>query len=168
MGLSKLSAAALAAGAAKDNFGAGAVIATTMIRYGTRMAIGSVSAGFIAFSGTFTKQKADSIIIATCNVFGSGYASGNCGVGLKLDSAWDYGVAYQYDGAWSQTLQTVLITGHCQWSGIAAGSHTIGFGWNPINGASGEKPFDYLNPNNTYEPRNQQMVSSILVHEVTV
>jgi len=144
----------------------GSVIGMKSIRNSTRTSIGSVAAGYILFSGTFTKQRADTIIIATCTVFGAQYASGNCAVGLKLDNTWDYGVAYQYDGAWSATLQVTMVTGQCQWTGVSAGSHTMGFGWNPVNGGSGEKPFSIFNPNASDDSRNQQMTSSINVYEV--
>lgn len=153
-------------GLSSSEMPAGSIISINTFRNGTRTALGSLPAGYTLFGGTFNKKLSNSLIVATCTVYGAQFASGNCGVGLKLDSSWDYGVAYQYDGSWLSTLQTTIVTGTCQWSGISAGSHTMYFGWNPINGSSGEKPFSIFNPNNSDDPRNQQMVSSIVVYEV--
>ena len=143
----------------------GSVVASYVIRSSTRTAVSTSNTG-ILFSGSFTKLLSETKIIAKCTVFGDGYASGNCGVGMRLDSTWDYGCAYQYDGAWGQ-YQTTIITGQGYWDTISAGSHTMAFGWNNIDGTSSDRPFVYLNPNNqvTSEPRNQQMVSSIIVYE---
>ena len=60
----------------------GSVIGMKSIRNSTRTSIGTVVAPFTLFSGTFTKQRADTIIIATCTVFGAQYASGNCDVSI--------------------------------------------------------------------------------------
>ena len=149
----------------------GHVIAIHTIRSSTRTSIGSVPAGYILFNGSFTKQLASSNIIATCTVFGTAFQSGNSGVWLKLTDStatdyWDYGVAYQYDGAWSATQQVTMVIGQSAWSSIPAGTTTVGFGWNPANGASGERPFSNFNPNSTDDVRNRQMASSIFVYEI--
>ena len=151
-----------------NNMQPGFILSSTAIRNSTRAAL-SLSAYSVIFSGTFTKLRADSTIFATCNVFGDGYNSGNCGVGMQIDSTsnWDYGCHYQYDGSWSSTIQTTTISGQCQWTGISAGSHTIGFGWKCANGSTSDRPFNYFNPNSSNtETRNQQMVSSIYVYEI--
>lgn len=138
------------------------------IRYGTRTAVGGAKSA-ILFSGTFYKFRDDTDIVATCTVFGDGYNSGNCGTGMVLDNtSWDYGTAYQYDGAWSATQQTTMVFGTAQWRGVAAGNHLVGFGWNSIStGSTAEKPFNYINPNSSNgDARNQQMVSSIVVYEI--
>lgn len=149
----------------KMGFG-GAIIALTIVRTNTRTSV-STAASATLFSGSFTKLRADSQLIATCTVYGAGGAySGNCGVGMNIDgSTWDYGVAYQYDGAWNSS-QTTIIVGQSRWSGISAGSHTIAFGWNTINNEVSNKPFSILNPNSSDDNRNQQMASSIFLYEV--
>ena len=84
-----------------------------------------------------------------------------------IDSSnWDYGVAYQYDGAWSSTIQTTIIVGHSYWTGVTAGAHTIGFGWKTADAGASNRPFNILNPNSTEESRNQQMVSTIILYEI--
>lgn len=150
---------------AYNNLPSGTVIAVNTVRYATRTAASGLPLGYVYFSGSFTKHLDTSKIVATCTVFGAGYNNGNNGVGLKLDNTWDYGVAYQYDGAWSATQQTTIIVGQCEWSGFAAGTHTIGFGANAANGA-GTSVFNVINPNSNDDARNQQMVSSIIVYEV--
>ena len=147
-----------------NNMPSGFVLSTTTIRDSTRVAMSATTGAVIAFGGSFTKHRADTAIMATCTVFGAQYYSGNCGVGLRLDSSWDYGCAYQYDGAWG-TSQTTIVVGQGYWTGIGAGSHTMSFGWNPAD-SSTNRPFVYLNPNSTDDSRNRQMVSSIIVYEV--
>lgn len=148
-----------------DNLQNGGVISLTVIRNSTRIAI-STATQAVAFSGTFKKFKANTIIRSTCTVFGDGYYDGNCGVGMVINgSLWDHGCAYQYDGSWSATLQTTVITGSSIWSNIGIGTHTIGFGWRPAN-AVASKPFNYINPSSSTESRNQQMSSTIFVYEV--
>lgn len=148
-----------------DNMPSGYVIASTTIRNSTRTAMSAVVGAGTVFGGSFTKQRSDTNIVATCTVFGAQYDSGNCAVGLKLDSTWDYGCAYQYDGAWTRANQTTIIIGQGFWTGITAGSHTMTFGWNSAD-SSTNRPFVYLNPNNSDDSRNQQMVSSIIIYEV--
>jgi hypothetical protein len=151
-----------------NNMQPGFILSSTAIRYGTRTAL-SISAYTVIFSGSFTKLRADSTIIATCTVFGDGFYSGNCGVGMQIDtgSNWDYGCGYQYDGGWSNTIQTTVVNGQSQWTGISAGSHTIGFGWRTFNLSSAtDRPFNNINPNSAVESRNQQMISSIFVYEI--
>jgi hypothetical protein len=145
----------------------GFVISSAIIQNSTRTAM-SYSAETLAFSGTFVKTRDDTAIIATCTVFGSQYNSGNCGVGLKFGSYWDFGVAYSYDGSWSSTAQTTIVVGQSYWNQqMSAGSYTVGFGWKTYNGGASERPFNYLNPNSAdSDGRNQQFVSSIFVYEV--
>lgn len=144
----------------------GAILNISTIRNSTRTSVPNSGATTL-FSGSFTKIRAASTLIAKCTVYGCQYSSGTCGVGMNIDgSNWDYGVAYQYDGAWSATAQITIVIGTSRWTGISAGSHTVGFGFNPINGATAERPFGILNPNNSDDSRNQQTVSSIVVYEV--
>jgi hypothetical protein len=170
-GILKVDSIQLASGSSVmtlNNMQPGFILSSTAIRNGTRSAV-SNSAYTVLFSGSFTKLRADSTLIATCTVYGDGYNSGNCGVGMQIDSSsnWDYGCHYQYDGSWSSTQQTTIVSGQCQWTGISAGSHTIGFGWKCANGSTGEAPFKNFNPNTANgETRNQQMVSSIFVYEI--
>ena len=145
----------------------GGVIAMSTVRSSTRTSMPTTS-NYVAFSGSFTKQRTDSVIIATSTVFGNGFSAGNCGVGLRLDSTWDFGSAYQYDGAWSQVDQITIVVGTGRWEGFAAGSHTMGWGWFPANNAA-NKPFDFLNPNAANgELRNNQVISSIVIFEVAL
>lgn len=144
----------------------GAIVAITTVRSSTRTSVPN-SGTTTLFSGSFTKLRAATTLIARCTVYGAAYSSGNCGVGMNIDSSnWDYGVAYQYDGAWSASQQTTIVIGTSRWTGISAGSHTVGFGFNPVNGATGERPFGILNPNSSDDTRNQQMVSTIVLYEV--
>lgn len=147
----------------------GMPLAINVISSATRTNLSVVTGASVAFSGSFTKLRSDTVLRATCTVFGAGYYSGNCAVGVVLDygvnTRWDYGCAYQYDGQWSSTAQTTMVMGHHQWSSVSAGSHTIGFGWNPAD-SSTNRPFAYLNPNSSDDSRNNQMVSRIVVYEV--
>lgn len=152
-----------------NNVQPGFIISTTKIRSNTRTAL-SLAAIATMFSGTFIKLRSDSLIIATATIFGDGFNSGNCGVCLKIDNGSpNYGLVYQYDGGWG-AFQTTTISGQCQFSGIGAGTRTISAGWHTFNGSASDRPFANLNPNNAVsgEPRNQQMVSSIIVYEVQV
>jgi len=148
----------------------GMPLAINVISNSTRTSIGN-SGNVQIMSGSFTKLRSDTVIRATSTIFGCQFNSGNCGVGCVIDygntnARWDYGMAYQYDGSWSSTLQTTCVFGHHLWSGITAGTHTMGFGWNPANGSTGEAPFKIFNPNNSDDGRNQQMVSRIVIYEV--
>ena len=154
----------------------GMPVAINVISYNIRTGL-SNGANVTVVGGSFTKLRNDTTIRATCTVFGAGFYSGNCGVGLVIDygsvntyglpnARWDFGLAYQYDGAWISAQQTTLIMGHCQWTGISAGAHTMSFGWNPADNTSSNKPFSYLCPNTNDDVRNQQMVSRIVVYEV--
>jgi len=143
----------------------GGVIAVSTVRNSTRTALSNTSE-YVAFSGSFTKKRSDSIIIAQANVYGNSFQSGNCGVGLKLDSTWDFGSSYQYDGAWNQALQVTIVTGNGLWTGVSSGSHTMGWGWKTANGSSAEKPFDFLNPNGTSDARIPQITSTIVIYEI--
>ena len=142
----------------------GAIIGVSAIRSATRTSMPNVNA-YTAFDGTFNKKRSDTVIIATATVFGVGFSSGNCGVGLFIDTTWDYGAGYQYDGAWSDALQTQAVPATGRWTGVSTGVHTVGFGWKHFNGDTG-RPFNMLNPNSSDDPRNQQMISSIIVYEV--
>lgn len=151
-----------------NNLRPGVIVGSTTIRNSTRTAIG-LSSESIIFSGSFTKTRSNTNIVATCTVFGAGYASGNCGTGLRIDgSNWRYGVAYQYDGAWSAQSQTTIVFGTCFWDNVTVGAHTIGFGWKTANGSTTDRPFNFLNPSTPDDSRNQQMTSSIVVYEVIV
>lgn len=148
-----------------NNMQSGFILGSTIFRYGTRAAL-SLSGDTTIFGGSFTKQRADTALYATCTVFGAGYNSGNCGVGMKLDNTWHYGTGYQYDGAWSSTNQITIITGQGYWTGFGAGSHTIYWGWKTANSSTSDRPFNYINPNSSDDSRNQQIVSSIIVYEI--
>jgi hypothetical protein len=153
-----------------NNVSPGFIISSTAIRNGTRTAV-SLAAIATLFSGTFVKLRSDTTIIAVATVFGEAFNSGNCGVCLKIDGgAPNYGLQYQYDGGWSSTIQTTTISGQCQFTGIAAGTRTMSMGWHTFNGSASDRPFGFLNPNSSTpgENRNQQMVSSIYVYEITV
>ena len=148
----------------------GFILSSTMIRSNTRTAISAAGIGTL-FSGTFTKLRSDTVIIATTTIFGEAFSAGNCGVCLKIDGGTpNYGLQYQYDGSWSSTIQTTTISGQCQFTGIAAGTRTMSAGWHTINNEAGNRPFGFLNPSPSTpgETRNQQMVSSIIVYEVQV
>jgi len=145
-------------------FPAGHIIQSFVIQNGTRVAV-STSAESTLFGDNFTKLRSDTDIFATCTVYGAGYNAGNCGVGMKLNSIWQFGCGYQYDGAWSATTQTTIIIGTGYWSTPPAGASSIYFGWKPANGGA-NRPFNYFNPNTSEEARNQQFISSIVVYEV--
>jgi len=148
-----------------ENMPSGYVLASTIIRSSTRTSV-STAAQSIIFSGSFTKQRADTNLAATCTVFGSTYYSGNCGVGMRIDASnWDHGCAYQYDGQYG-TTQTTIIIGQSYWTGVSAGAHTIGFGWRTADGGADNRPFAFLNPNSTEDARNQQMSSTIILYEI--
>ena len=94
----------------------GMPIAINVISYNTRTATSSneTNKGFVIFGGNFTKLRNDTVLRASCTVFGAGFYSGNCGVGMVLDfntsnEQWDYGCAYQYDGAWVSAQQTTIV-----------------------------------------------------------
>lgn len=147
----------------------GFVVGTGIIQNSVRTSMTNSVSEYIAFSGTYTKIRSDTYILATCTVFGSAFSSGNLGVGMRLNGIWDHGSAYQYDGLWTRDIQTTVVMGTAYWNiPIPAGNCTIGWGWRPINGATSERVFDFLNPASTpADARVQQMTSSILVYEIT-
>jgi len=148
-----------------NNMLPGSILSVNVIRNNVRTAVG-LSPSTILVSGTIKKLRSDTVIRATCTVFGDAFQSGNCGVGMRCNGIWDHGVAYQYDGAWG-AFQTTIVFGTSEWSNISAGNTIIEWGWRSLTG-SAERPFQNINPNNQVpsEPRNQQMISSIVVYEV--
>jgi len=147
----------------------GYVYSTSQVSSNVRTAVGTAVEG-ILFSGNFIKTRDDSFILATSTVFGDGYFSGNCGVGMRLGGIyWDHGSAYQYDGSWSSTAQTTIIVGTGYWTiPLPAGTYNMGFGWRTADGNANNRPFNNLNPNNQVsgEGRNQQMESRIIIYEI--
>ena len=77
-------------------FPSGHIIQSFVIQNGTRSTV-STSGEATLFGDTFTKLRSDTDIFTTCTVFGCDYESGNCGVGMKLNSTWHFGCGYQYD-----------------------------------------------------------------------
>lgn len=152
-----------------SNFPSGIVIGCGVIRNSTRTSISGSNTG-ILFSGTYTKilGSTESYLVIRASVFGAQFSSGNCGTGVRVDSTWNYGAAYQYDGQWSSSNQTTVIWGYHIFTGIAAGARTIGFGWNTADGSSNDRPFAIFNPNNNDDSRNMQMASTMLVQEITL
>lgn len=143
----------------------GAILNISTVRNSTRSSVSAVSSAYTLFSGSFTKVSSTSTLIATCTVFGSGSYSGVCAVGMNIDgSNWDYGCNYQYDNQW-QPAQITFIVGTSVWTGISAGSHTLGFGWNAADGSS-NRPFNIFNPNSNEDSRSRQQVSSMTIYEV--
>jgi hypothetical protein len=147
-----------------QSFPSGSIIGVSVVRNSTRTSMPTTNT-HIAFSGTFNKILSSSIIIATSTVFGAPFQSGNCGVGMRLNSTWDFGCAYQYDGAWGSS-QTTIIVGTGRWTDVPAGTNTMNWGWQTVNGSASDKPFSWLNPNSNDDARNQQKVSSIIIYEV--
>jgi hypothetical protein len=148
------------------NTGSGSIIAVSTSRNDVRQSMPSV-ASFVAVRDNFRKLRSDTHIIATSTVYGAGYFSGNCGVGMIINNTtWDHGCGYQYDGSWSATAQVTIVTGTSRWSSIPAGLINIGWGWTVANGQA-NRPFNFLNPNTAdADPRNQQFISTIIVYEV--
>lgn len=151
-------------GVSKGSLPAGTVLNMGQIRFGTRTFLSDTNSA-IYFSGSITKESSSSKIIATCTLFGADYHSGNCGVGMQLNGVWDFGCGYQYDAAWNDGMQTTIYNGIGEWTGLNAGTYTLGVGHKHINGSTG-KPFGRINPNNSDDSRNQQMVSTITWYEV--
>ena len=151
-----------------SNWPSGMIIGAKLIRSSTRTSI-STGSPITLFSGTYVKILGGSAskLIIRSSVFGAGFSSGNCGTGHVVNGDWAYGVAYQYDGAWSDTSQTTVCWGQTEHTGVASGNVTVGWGWNPIGGGA-ERPFKIFNPNSSDDVRNQQMSSSIFVQEVVV
>jgi hypothetical protein len=144
----------------------GTLISTCIIRNSSRTAMTPGPSG-ICYGGAFTKLNASSNLIVVHNTFGVQFSAGNCGLGLRLDTAtWDYGSSYQYDGAWVQSYQTTQCFGTGYFTGVTAGSHNMYVGWNTKNNSAGETPFYYLNPNGSDEGRNGQTSSTITIYEV--
>jgi hypothetical protein len=144
----------------------GGVVKMSVFRNYTREAASGnpVNAYGMWTTAGFTKARADTNIIIQVTVFGAGYSSGQCGIGTEVDGVWDYGHGYQYDG--SYTAKTLQCHGTSYYTGLAAGSHTLKWGWKPGNGTTGERPFDVLNPNNNDDSRNGQVGSTMVVYEV--
>lgn len=155
-------------GTLTSNWPSGMIIGAKLIRSSTRTSV-SGSSPQTLFSGVYTKILGSSVskLIIRSSVFGAGYSSGNCGTAHIVNGSYAYGVAYQYDGQWSDTNQTTVCWGQTEHTGIAAGSVTVGWGWNPIGGGA-ERPFKIFNPNSSDDVRNNQMSSSIFVQEVIV
>ena len=149
------------------NYGFSRVLDCTVFSHSSELSLGSFNSYIVTqLGGTFTKLEASSNIVATCTVYGNNFESGNCGVGLVVDSSiWDHGVGYQYDGAWSDEQQTQIVIGTCNFGSLSVGTHTINFGWRHVNADLG-RPFIYLSPNSRSDPRNQQFIYRIAVWEV--
>lgn len=149
-----------------SNWPSGMVVGGKIIRSDVRTSMPALSGAYTAFSGVYNKRfgASDSYLVVRSTVFGAGRYSGNCGVGHVCDGNWDFGVGYQYDGAWTDQ-QSITVIGHSVFTGIAAGNRTIGWGWNPNDGST-NRPFNNLNPNSSDDPRNSQMSSVVIVQEV--
>jgi hypothetical protein len=156
-------------GVLSSNWPSGMIIGSKIIRNGTRTSVSLGSGATTLFSGTYTKilSGSESKLIIRSSVFGAQYSSGNCGTAHIVNGSYVYGVAYQYDGQWSSTQQTTVCWGQTEHTGVAAGSVTVGWGWNPIGGGA-ERPFAIFNPNSSDDVRNTQMISSIFVQEVVI
>ena len=147
----------------------GTIVSMTTIRNNSRTSVGGQGSnfptGYKLWSGSFTKLRNDTDIYAYSHQMFQGWYSGNCSVGMNMDnsnSLWDYGHSYQYDGNYGPA--TIQPTGCSRWTGLAAGSHTIYFGWNARSGTN--TPGTIWNPNNNEDNRDQQIVSSMIVYEV--
>lgn len=147
------------------NMPAGAILSVTPIRYSTRTSLGAATSR-VVFTGNITKQSSTSILVCEYTIYMGRFYDGNSGTGIVLDgTTWGLSGGYGYDGLWSSAEQTTLDMGHTVFTGVSAGSHTIGWGWRYANG-NNSFPCYYINPNNNEDARNQQFVSTILVYEV--
>ena len=143
----------------------GLVLNTTMINNSTRTAT-SLAFNLILFSGSFTKTTSTSNLVVTCNVVGGQFNDGNAGVGIVLDSTtWDWGTAYNYDGAWTNANSIVQVVGTGFFTGVSAGAHTMGWGWRAASGGA-SRGFNFLNPNSADDGRNGQYISSLIIYEI--
>jgi hypothetical protein len=143
----------------------GMVLATTVIRNGTRTATSSAY-NYTLFSGGFTKTTSTSNLVVTCTVWGVQYNDGNAGTGFVLDgTTWDWGTAYNYDGAWTNAYETIQVIGTGYFTGVSAGVHTMGWGWKAVSGGA-SRAFNYFNPNATDQSRNGQFYSQLIVYEI--
>lgn len=143
---------------------AGSVINSGQIRYSTRAGLSSTNVSTY-FSGNVTKISSSSKIIATCTVFGADYHSGNCGFGMHFNGVWDFGCGYQYDSGWTDGSQVTIANGTSVWTGVNAGTYTLGVGHKHYNGDTG-KFCGIINPNSSDESRNRQHISTINWYEV--
>jgi hypothetical protein len=84
MALSKLTAAALAAGAAKGNFGAGAVLQVVQATYSSGVSSTSTTWVNTGLSATITPSSTTSKILVLVDQAVEAYASNVTGLGLKI------------------------------------------------------------------------------------
>lgn len=142
----------------------GMVLATTVIRNSTRTAT-SLAYNVTHFSGSFTKTTSTSNLVVVGTVIGGQFNDGNAGVGFVLDgTTWDFGAGYNYDGVWTNAYTTVQCIGTGYFTGVSAGTHTMGWGVKSVN-ATNTRPYNYLNPNGTDDGRNGQFISTLIVYE---
>jgi hypothetical protein len=140
------------------------ILATTVIRNSTRTAI-SAAYNSTHFNGGFTKTTSTSNLVVVGTVIGGQFNDGNGGCGFVLDgTTWDFGAAYNYDGAWTNQYTTVQCIGTGYFTGVSAGVHTMGWGVKAVNGST-TRPYNYLNPNGTDDGRNGQFISTLIVYE---
>lgn len=146
------------------NFDPGAILGVKVIRKATKSTLPVVNETVI-FSGSYVKQSSTSDIITEHVVFLNGHQDGNSGVGIKVNnSIWGYSGGQSYDGNYGSE-QTQMETGMNVFSGLSAGTITVGWGWKRADGGT-TRPATYISPDSASDSRNQQFISSIIVYEV--
>jgi hypothetical protein len=122
----------------------------------------SSAATYTAFTWTFTKLYGTTTnVIVQGNIPGHGNTNDVNNWFINIDGTYQYtGTAATDTAAESQSVQVLQV-----WTGLAAGSHTVTFGWNVGNGTA-NRDMDVINPNSTDDARYQQNGSVFILTEV--
>jgi hypothetical protein len=146
----------------------GAVVKVSTYTNSTRYAVSS-SANYTVYTFPITKLYASGvsnwIITAIWQISGTGN-DGNYGF-VSVDGTNQY-IGMQLGHTNSASADTPGIGGATQvWTGLAAGSHTIGVGWKPVDGTSNQ-PVVVFHTNTSDGGRNQQGGATWIIYEVLV
>jgi|SaaInlV_150m_DNA_4_1039716.scaffolds.fasta_scaffold05190_4 hypothetical protein len=143
-----------------DTDTAGKVLQVAALTHSTRVAL-SLSANYWDSFGTITKISATSKLVVSGTFSGQAEHSGSCGVGIRINTLYRYG---NYTYATTTNSKNYAI--NADFGAMAAGVHTVYWGWKTGNGGSTDRPFAVFNPNSTDDSRQQQTTSVIIVTEV--
>jgi len=133
----------------------GAVLKHTVYTNNTRYSL-SASATNTIYNFTYTKEGGTDVkLVISGNM--PCWSNYNGGAYMFID----IGGTKKYDGivdTGGSTNDTLGVIFNQEWTGLAAGNHTIGIGWNTNDGTA-NYPFERVHPNSSDDARNRQQAS---------
>jgi len=146
----------------------GAVVKVSTYTNSTRYAV-STSSNYTVYTFPITKIYGSGVsnwIITAAYSVGGNSNDGNYGF-ISVDGNNQY-TGMQLGRANSTGADTPCFGGGSQvWTGLSAGSHTIGLGWKPADGSS-NYPVLVFHTNSSDGSRNQQGGATWIIYEVLV